>query len=51
MYVAAGHNENKCFVIPEWGMVVVRMGSGGEPKGVDEVWSEFSGKVGQAPGR
>jgi len=27
MFWAAGHNNNKCFVIPEWNMVIVRMGT------------------------
>ncbi|HOW67609.1 MAG TPA: serine hydrolase [Candidatus Paceibacterota bacterium] len=39
MFWASGHNNNKCFVIPEWDMVIVRLGLDGQAK--DEVWSEF----------
>ncbi len=35
---ASGHN-NKCFVIPEWDMVVVRLGLDGTTK--DEAWDWF----------
>lgn len=43
---AAGFNNNKCFVIPEWKMVVVRLGLDGNVP--DQVWSDFVAKVGQA---
>ena len=46
MFWASGHNNNKCFVIPEWDMVIVRLGLDGEAK--DEVWNGFLGKVGEA---
>jgi CubicO group peptidase (beta-lactamase class C family) len=36
---ASGYNNNKCFVIPEWQMVVVRLGLDGQAK--DEVWNRF----------
>jgi CubicO group peptidase (beta-lactamase class C family) len=39
MFWASGHNNNKCFVIPDWDMVIVRLGLDGQVK--DEVWSAF----------
>jgi hypothetical protein len=32
-YFAAGLNHNICLVIPEWEMVIVRMGTDGNPRG------------------
>jgi len=46
MFWASGHNNNKCFVIPEWDMVIVRLGLDGQVK--DEVWNGFLAKVGEA---
>ncbi|MCU0880708.1 MAG: hypothetical protein MUF06_23305, partial [Pirellulaceae bacterium] len=46
MFWASGHNNNKCFVIPEWDMVIVRLGLDGKAK--DEVWNGFLAKVGAA---
>lgn len=43
---ASGHNNNKCFIIPEWDMVIVRLGLDGRAK--DEVWDAFLAKVGEA---
>ena len=43
---ASGHNNNKCFVIPEWNMVIVRLGLDG--KAHDEVWSGLLQGVGEA---
>lgn len=45
-YCGAGHNNNYCFVIPEWNMVIVRLGLDGSAK--DKVWSDFLAKVGEA---
>lgn len=45
-YCGAGYNNNRCFIIPEWNMVVVRLGLDGNSK--DKVWSDFIGKVGEA---
>jgi len=45
-YVGAGFNNNRCFVIPEWNMVIVRLGLDGNSK--DKVWSDFLAKVGEA---
>ena len=44
MFWASGYNNNQCFVIPEWDMVVVRLGLDGNAK--DEVWNEFFTNVG-----
>lgn len=38
-FVAAGFNNNQCFVIPEWQMVVVRLGLDGSAK--DGIWNGF----------
>ena len=46
MFWASGHNNNKCFVIPEWDMVVVRLGLDGKAK--DEVWNGFLAKVAES---
>jgi CubicO group peptidase (beta-lactamase class C family) len=43
---ASGHNNNQCFVIPAWDMVVVRLGLDGNVK--DEVWNAFFAEVGDA---
>lgn len=45
-YCGAGHNNNYCFVIPEWNMVIARLGLDGSAK--DQVWSDFLAKVGEA---
>ncbi len=50
-YAASGFNENKCFVIPEWGMVVVRMGTEGRPDDIDEVWTRFFAMTSEALSR
>ncbi len=42
----SGHNNNKLFVIPEWNMVVVRLGLDGRAS--DSVWNNFLGKLGEA---
>jgi CubicO group peptidase (beta-lactamase class C family) len=39
MFWASGHNNNKCFVVPEWNMVIVRLGLDG--KAPDKVWNDF----------
>jgi CubicO group peptidase (beta-lactamase class C family) len=46
MFWAAGHNNNKCFVIPNWDVVIVRLGLDG--KAQDEVWNEFLQKFSAA---
>lgn len=48
-YCASGYNNNKLFVIPEWEMVVVRLGLD-QPEGriSDAVWAEFLAQLGRA---
>jgi len=49
-YTAHGHSANFCFVIPEWNMVVVRMGTspiGRIPEG-EGMWNTFFAKVADA---
>lgn len=43
---ASGYNNNKCFVIPEWDMVVVRLGLDG--KAQDKAWNGFLAKVAES---
>ena len=47
-FAAAGFNNNKCFVVPEWGMVVVRLGLDGNVE--DEVWDGFFVRLATALG-
>jgi len=55
-YTSHGHNANFCFVIPEWNMVVVRMGTEPIRSGVAGIaagesrWDAFFRKVGEALG-
>lgn len=45
----SGLNHNVCMVIPEWEMVIVRMGvDGNPPEGKHVVWNEFLKLVGQS---
>lgn len=48
-FAASGHNNNKLFVIPDWKMVIVRLGlDQADGKISDAVWSKFLGLVGEA---
>jgi CubicO group peptidase (beta-lactamase class C family) len=47
-FAAWGFNNNMCFVVPEWSMVVVRMGTDGNVN--RSVWSEFFSRLGSALG-
>lgn len=47
-YFASGHNNNKCIVIPQWNMVVVRMGEDGHPEDKDVVYGTFLQMLGEA---
>jgi CubicO group peptidase (beta-lactamase class C family) len=48
-YAAMGHNNNLCIVVPEWQMVVVRLGlDQGDRKIDDQIISEFLKRVGAA---
>lgn len=47
-FAALGFNNNKCIVVPEWNVVVVRLGLDGRVK--DEVWDTFLAKLAAAVG-
>lgn len=50
-YTAHGHGSNFCFVLPEWNMVVVRMGTrpiAGSVRQEDDLWNVFLARVGAA---
>lgn len=48
-FAAVGHNNNKCFVIPEWDMVIVRLGlDQADRKISDDVVGAFIAKIGAA---
>jgi CubicO group peptidase (beta-lactamase class C family) len=48
-YAASGHNNNRMFVIPEWNMVIVRLGLDQAQRHItDVVASSFVEQVGQA---
>jgi CubicO group peptidase (beta-lactamase class C family) len=50
-YASSGFNNNDMFIIPEWGMVVVRLGlDEGEREIKDEEYGEFLRLIGQALG-
>ncbi len=46
-YAALGFNNNNCFIIPEWNMVIVRLGTDGDPES-EQVYNEFLKRVGEA---
>ncbi|MDF9798849.1 hypothetical protein OKW21_004112 [Catalinimonas alkaloidigena] len=48
-YAAWGHNNNHLFIIPEWNMVVVRLGLDQSDKEItDLINSQFIQKIGEA---
>jgi hypothetical protein len=48
-YAACGYNNNDMFIIPEWDMVIVRLGlDQNDFKITDEIYGTFIEKVGQA---
>ena len=47
-FFASGNNNNKCIVIPQWNMVVVRMGEDGYPKNSDEIYGNFLRLLGES---
>jgi len=47
-YFASGHNNNKCIVIPQWNMVIIRMGEDGHPNDKDLVYGTFLRMMGEA---
>ena len=49
LYYASGLHNNMCFVIPEWNMVVVRMGEDGNPtEGKITAYNRFFGRLSEA---
>jgi hypothetical protein len=48
LYWASGFNDNVCFVIPDWNMVIVRMGTEGRPSNSYEIWNNFFKKFREA---
>jgi CubicO group peptidase (beta-lactamase class C family) len=51
-FAAMGHNNNVCLVIPEWDMVIVRLGlDQADHKITDAEWSGFLRGVGAAVGK
>jgi CubicO group peptidase (beta-lactamase class C family) len=49
-YTSHGHSANFCYVIPEWDMVVVRMGTSpiGRIPEVEAMWNTFFAKLAEA---
>ena len=48
-YAASGYNNNKMFVIPDWDMVIVRLGLDEKDGKISrETWGEFLKKVGES---
>ncbi len=47
-FFAVGFNNNRCFVLPSWKMVVIRMGEDGNIPDADEVYGTFLGMLGEA---
>jgi CubicO group peptidase (beta-lactamase class C family) len=48
-YAASGYNNNDMFIIPEWNMVIVRLGlDESQRKITDEVYSKFIEQIGNA---
>ncbi|MBN1999253.1 serine hydrolase [candidate division KSB1 bacterium] len=47
-YFASGFNNNKCVVIPDWNVVIVRMGEDGHPRNPDLVYGTFLRMIGEA---
>jgi CubicO group peptidase (beta-lactamase class C family) len=51
-FAAVGHNNNYLFVIPEWNMVVARLGLDQADRVIaPETWDEFFRQIGQALGK
>lgn len=45
----SGFNHNVCMIIPEWDMVIIRMGDDkNPPEGKHVIWNEFLKRVGEA---
>ena len=49
MYAACGYNNNDMFIIPEWNMVIVRLGLDQRQfKITDRIYADFIGRIGLA---
>ena len=48
LYWASGFNNNVCFVIPDWNMVIVRLGTSGRPKNSTKIWNNFLKRIGES---
>jgi len=46
LYYRTGYNHNMLFVIPEWNMVIVRLGIDGNPKNRLGIWNRVIGMIG-----
>lgn len=47
-YSAAGLNNNRCIVILQWNMVIVRMGQDGNINDAGKVYGRFLQMIGEA---
>ncbi len=47
-FYRTGYNHNMLFVIPDWNMVIVRLGLDGSPEHGEKVWNLFLKKVGES---
>ncbi len=45
-YFASGFNNNKCFIIPSWDMVIVRMGQDRNLENADAIYGKFLQMIG-----
>lgn len=49
-FMASGHYHNICIVVPEWNMVIVRLGTTERPSNKYEIWDTFLSKIKKAVG-
>lgn len=47
-FYRTGYNHNMLFVIPEWNMVITRLGQDGNPDNRTEIWNEVLRQIGEA---
>jgi CubicO group peptidase (beta-lactamase class C family) len=47
-FCAQGDRNNRLCVMPEWGVVVARVGGGGTPRDAAEIWDGFFARLGEA---
>ena len=48
VFFPSGLNNNKCLCIPQWNMLIVRMGEDGHPENKDQVYGTFLKMMGEA---